>query len=107
MSELVPPSVDALAGVQAVLIVGFARTGQAVARVLRTRNLSLRVLDDRPDAAAREEAARLGIELIESPGPLALARLIGDADLVVASPGVPPSHPALGAAPANRLVSEV
>lgn len=107
MSELVPPSVDALAGVQTVLIVGFARTGQAVARVLRARNLSLRALDDRPDLAAREEAARLGIELVESPGPLALARLIGDADLVVASPGVPPSHPALGAAPADRLVSEI
>ncbi|MCU1489358.1 MAG: UDP-N-acetylmuramoylalanine--D-glutamate ligase, partial [Acidimicrobiaceae bacterium] len=98
---------DPLAGVGRVLVVGFARTGQAVARVLAARGIAICAVDDRPSPEARAEAARLRVELSETPDDLALAGLLGDADLVVASPGVPLSHPALAAAPIDRLVSEV
>lgn len=101
------PPPDALAGVGNVLVVGFARTGRAVARVLRARNIAVVALDDRPAAEAVEEARRLNVTLVATPDALALAGYLGDADLVVASPGVPPSHPALAAAPADRLVSEI
>ncbi len=105
--QLALPSPDALAGVGRVLVVGFARTGRAVARVLRARGIEVVALDDRPVADAVGEAQRVGARLLPTPSALELAAFLGDADLVVASPGVPPTHPALAAAPADRLVSEV
>ncbi len=98
---------DGLVGVERALVVGFARTGRAVARVLRARGVALVALDDAPSPAAVAEADRLGVILIATPETGRVAGLVGDVDLVVASPGVTPAHPALRAAPPDRLVSEV
>ncbi len=103
----VPQRPEVLAGVERALVIGFARTGQAVARVLKGLSVPVVVVEDHPSPEAREAARRLGVELAIAPGPLELARHLADADLVVASPGVPPSHPALAAAPAARLCSEI
>src|SRR5258707_13266494 len=79
-----------------VVVVGFGRTGRAVARVLAARGDRVRAGDARSAAAlgvAPDEVA--GIELRPgSDGP----ELLDDADLVVPSPGVAPSAPVLVAA---------
>ncbi|MCU1493496.1 MAG: UDP-N-acetylmuramoylalanine--D-glutamate ligase [Acidimicrobiaceae bacterium] len=92
---------------ESVLVVGFARTGAAVARVLSARGVTVVAVDDAPSVIARADAANLGIELFETPTGDALDELVAHAGLVVASPGVPPSHPVLRRAPASLLVSEV
>lgn len=89
------------------LVVGFARTGRAVARVLASRGVEVVVLEDRPSADAREAASELGVELVEAPGPARAAALAAAVDVVVPSPGVPPRHPALEGVPAEKVLSEV
>ena len=76
-----------------VLVVGFGRTGQAVARVLAARGDRVRAGDARSAAALRVDASALaGIELCAgSDGP----ELLGGVDLVVPSPGVPRTAPVL------------
>jgi UDP-N-acetylmuramoylalanine--D-glutamate ligase len=78
------------------LVLGFRRTGQAVARVLAARGVAVTVADARA-------AAELGVD--ESAWPGVTLRLgddgaaaVADADLVVPSPGVPRTSPALAAA---------
>lgn len=90
-----------------VLVVGFARTGAAVARVLTARGVAVTAVDDSPSDAGRVEAERIGVELLATPDRGRLRELAGWAGLVVVSPGVPPAHPVFGCAPAERLVSEV
>jgi UDP-N-acetylmuramoylalanine--D-glutamate ligase len=79
-----------------VVVVGFGRTGRAVARVLAARGDRVRAGDVRSAAAlgvAPHEIA--GIELRPgSDGP----ELLDDAELVVPSPGVAPTAPVLVAA---------
>jgi len=80
-----------------VLVVGFRRTGQAVARVLAERGCAVRAVDVQEDAALRTAAAGLpGLELYLGPesGPKNAALLDG-VDLVVPSPGVPRGAPLL------------
>ena len=79
-----------------VLIVGFRRTGQAVARLLAARGVAVSVADMTP-------AAQLAVDPGDWPG-VAFhlgddgAGLVGDVDLVVPSPGVPVGAPVLVAA---------
>ncbi|HTX00999.1 MAG TPA: UDP-N-acetylmuramoyl-L-alanine--D-glutamate ligase [Acidimicrobiales bacterium] len=89
-----------------VLVVGFARTGRAVAEVLARHGVEVRAIDD---ALAGEVAPGLGVELHGTLAPAELERLVRASELVVTSPGVPPSHPAHLAAAALGvpLVSEV
>jgi UDP-N-acetylmuramoylalanine--D-glutamate ligase len=89
------------------LVVGFARTGAAVARVLTARGVRVVALDDSASDAAIAEAGRLGVELTATPTGDGLTALLERVDLVVASPGVPLSHPALAGARPGTLVSEV
>jgi UDP-N-acetylmuramoylalanine--D-glutamate ligase len=76
-----------------VLVLGFRRTGQAVARVLAARGVAVRAADA-GDAAALGLAlpSRPGLELrlgVETPA------LLDGVDLVVPSPGVPRGAPLL------------
>jgi UDP-N-acetylmuramoylalanine--D-glutamate ligase len=84
-----------------VLVIGFRRTGRAVARELGRRGLRVRVADG-------ADAATLGIDPKDWPGvelrlgadgPASLA----DVDLVVPSPGVPAEAPLLVAAQARSI----
>src|SRR5262249_30620538 len=84
-----------------VLVVGFRRTGQAVARVLAERGCAVRAADAEEDAALPVAAAALpSVELPLGPqsgpqsGPKSAALLDG-VDLVVPSPGVPRGAPLL------------
>jgi UDP-N-acetylmuramoylalanine--D-glutamate ligase len=80
------------------LLVGFAVTNQAVARTLVRAGHSVAVVDDGPGDAVRIAAAAAGVELIEAPDALVLERLVGAADAVYPSPGVPDRHPVFAAA---------
>jgi UDP-N-acetylmuramoylalanine--D-glutamate ligase len=64
-----------------------------VARALTDRDVSVTVVDDRPDDELRALAVALGVELVEAPERGVLANLVAGVDLVVPSPGVPFDHP--------------
>ena len=75
------------------LVIGLGRSGQAVARHLLVRGVSVAVVDDSPTEEARAAAAALGLALVERPDMDALADMVVRADVIVPSPGVPASHP--------------
>jgi UDP-N-acetylmuramoylalanine--D-glutamate ligase len=90
------------------LVVGFRRTGRAVAALLAARGTRVRVSDTQPAAALGSEATAVpaGVELrLGEDGPDLLAGI----DLVVPSPGVPREAPILRAAVAAGIpiVSEI
>src|SRR5579862_9892033 len=77
-----------------VLVVGFRRTGEAVAAALAQRGARVRVADARP-AASGAPRVPAGVELrLGEDGP----DLLRDIDLVVPSPGVPRDAALLAAA---------
>src|SRR5207245_1772948 len=78
------------------LVLGFQRTGQAVARVLAARGVRVRVADGRPAGTLGVETRQwTGVELrLGEEGP----DLLAGVDLVVPSPGVPRDAPLLAAA---------
>jgi UDP-N-acetylmuramoylalanine--D-glutamate ligase len=78
-----------------VLILGFRRTGQAVASVLARRGVRVRVADARPASALGAPPTPAGVELRLGDETLDLLRGI---DLVVPSPGVPRDAPLLATA---------
>ena len=80
------------------LVVGLGVTGEAVARQLLRRGAAVTVTDDRPTGGARARAGQLGLHLVEAPSPDELARLVGAADVVLPTPGLPFGHPAIGLA---------
>ena len=85
------------------LVIGLAETGLAVTRVLTKEGAHVTVVEDAPGAssgyATRAEQARTaGAALVEAPGAEAVGALASGVDLVVPSPLVRPSHPALVAA---------
>ena len=89
-----------------VAVVGFARTGRAVAALLVRRSADVVVIDDRPGPEARGFADELGVELIVSPSDQELAEVVRTVSLVVVSPGVPPTHPVFRLA-RNKVISEI
>ncbi|MDP8986972.1 MAG: UDP-N-acetylmuramoyl-L-alanine--D-glutamate ligase, partial [Actinomycetota bacterium] len=65
------------------------------------RGWAVTVVEDRPGDGSRARGAALaalGVAIVERPSPAALAAVIGGVDLVVPSPGVPFTHPAIAAA---------
>jgi UDP-N-acetylmuramoylalanine--D-glutamate ligase len=89
-----------------VAVVGFARTGQAVARVLTKRGVAVVAIEDRPRPESAQLAAEMGIALVEAPDARELATVLADVPLVVVSPGVAPSHPVFQIAK-GRVISEI
>lgn len=88
-----------------VLVVGLRATGAAVARWCRGRGDDVVVVEEQPGqpgyservAAARAE----GATVLEAP--VDWAALVADADLLVPSPGVRPTHPVMVAARAAGI----
>ncbi|MDP9452418.1 MAG: UDP-N-acetylmuramoyl-L-alanine--D-glutamate ligase [Actinomycetota bacterium] len=88
------------------LVVGLGVAGEAAARRLAERGWSVTVVEDRPGDASRARSASLaerGVPTHEHPDATTMARLVADADLVVPSPPVPPTHPAITVALARGL----
>jgi UDP-N-acetylmuramoylalanine--D-glutamate ligase len=77
------------------VLVGFGVTNQAVADALVRRGHEVVVCDDTAGASALVAANERGIALVERPSPDAYERLIGEADVVVPSPGIGDVHLAL------------
>lgn len=78
------------------VVLGYARSGRAAAALLHEAGARVRVVDAAP-------AAKLGVDPATVPGGDAYlgredVRALDGADLVVASPGVPPRNPVLAAA---------
>ncbi len=92
---------DGMARGRAV-VVGMGVTGRSVARHLAGDGWAVVAIEDRRGDGAAEEAASWG-------GTMGSEADVDDADLVVPSPGVPPSHPALLRASATGvpILSEV
>ncbi len=90
-----------------VAVIGFAVTGQAVARVLRDRGLEIVAVEDAPTPERRAAARALGVEFVAAPSRTELGDAVGGCALVVASPGVPPRHPVFGLVEPDRLISEI
>lgn len=92
---------------KSVLVVGFAVTGRAVAARLRALGCPVTAIDDQPPPGSQAVAEGLGALFVGGPSAAQAARLAAASDLVVVSPGVPPSHPAIAAAHRDALVSEI
>jgi UDP-N-acetylmuramoylalanine--D-glutamate ligase len=93
---LLKPGIE-LAGKQ-VLVVGLARTGVATALFCAARGARVTATEERPESQIAETAAKLraaGVTLeLGGHGP----KTFVEQDLIVPSPGVPPTMPALAAA---------
>ncbi|MBC8195283.1 MAG: UDP-N-acetylmuramoyl-L-alanine--D-glutamate ligase [Acidimicrobiia bacterium] len=81
-----------------VLVLGLGLTGRAVTRALTSRGHDVLVVDDAPDATARESADRLGVQIVESPKESDWTSLLAGCGEAVVSPGVPDRHPLFAAA---------
>ncbi|HLI42941.1 MAG TPA: UDP-N-acetylmuramoyl-L-alanine--D-glutamate ligase [Acidimicrobiales bacterium] len=90
------------------LVVGFAVTGQAVARSLVASGRRVTAVDDgEPRADADKVASSLGIGLVWRPSRAQLRELAERSALVVLSPGVPPRHPIFEVADGERILPEI
>lgn len=74
------------------LVYGLGVAGEAVARQLVRRGMSVVAADDLPTDRTRVLAERLGIDLVEAPDEDTLTRLVADADRVYPAPPVPAHH---------------
>ena len=90
----VPPS---------LLLAGFGAANQAVARALMARGHGVIAFDDGGGSDVLAAAASLGLELEIAPGPSRLDGLVGAAEAVIPTPGLPESHPVLRAATARGV----
>ncbi len=90
-----------------IAVIGFARTGEAVARIARDRGNEIVVIDDHPSDRTRARASELSIDLVVGPSPAELHELVRMCSYVVVSPGVPPSHPIFAIAAKSQLISEI
>lgn len=80
------------------LLVGFGVTNRAVADALIARGHDVIVADDTPAAAVSDAARARGIEIIDAPHRSDYFDLVRSVAMVVPSPGLGDSHPALDAA---------
>src|SRR5689334_19226198 len=91
------------------LVVGLGKSGVAAARLLAARGARLAIADDKPLAELEPalEGLRGIVEGVHAGGLSETA--FRDRDLVVVSPGVPPSTPLLAAARARgvEVIGEV
>ena len=80
------------------LVYGLALSGDALADQLVGRGWRVLVADDKGTDAKRARARELGTTLVEAPDEDAIAALVREADIVCPAPGVPETHPVVGAA---------
>ncbi len=80
------------------LVLGLGVAGQAVLEALVRRGIEALAVDDAPGDAARRCAGRLGVPLVEAPGPTDWPRLLDGVSEVAMGPGIPDSHPCHDAA---------
>jgi len=85
-----------------VLVAGLARTGEAVARQLRSEGHDVTVVEEHPGgheySSRREAVLACGAAVVESPDTAEWDALLGVSDLLVPSPGVPEHHHAIRSA---------
>lgn len=84
----------------AVLVVGFGLTNQAVARALAARGHDVSVTDDRPTDATLAAAAALDLDLVAAPPEAELEAMVRSVGAVVPGPGLPDRHPVFSLADA-------
>ena len=93
------------------LVIGYGLSGRAAAHWLASHGSEVVVLEDDPEVARRAQASLKipGLTVQIGRGPERAEKLACSADLVVPSPGVPLSHPALVAAKAFgvEVLSEI
>ncbi len=90
------------------LVVGFAVTGQAAASALVEGGARVVAVDDAaPSPPMARKAEAIDVELVLRPSRGQLRALADRSDLVVLSPGVPPSHPVFEVAERAKIVPEV
>ena len=75
------------------LVLGLGIAGQATLEALVHRGVAALAVDDAPGDAARRCADRLGVSLVEAPGPADWPRLLDGVAEVAMGPGIPDSHP--------------
>lgn len=85
-------------GAERVLVVGLGSSGTAAAEALLDLGARVRAVDDRDTPELRARAAALGAGGAEVALGGGGAGILDWAELVVASPGVPPSHPLIAGA---------
>jgi UDP-N-acetylmuramoylalanine--D-glutamate ligase len=78
-----------------VIVVGAGRSGIAAAELLHARGAHVLVADSADQVAARPALEAAGVDVVTGPHPTGRFR---SADLIVLSPGVPPTEPAVAAA---------
>ncbi|HUY86297.1 MAG TPA: UDP-N-acetylmuramoyl-L-alanine--D-glutamate ligase, partial [Acidimicrobiales bacterium] len=75
-----------------IVVVGFAVTGQAVAKAFCATDQVL-CIDDFPNATMKATALGLDVEFVERPSVTDLSFILSESKLIVVSPGVPFDHP--------------
>ncbi|MCC6131483.1 MAG: UDP-N-acetylmuramoyl-L-alanine--D-glutamate ligase [Acidobacteria bacterium] len=95
-----------LPDVNRAVVVGFGRSGRAACRVLLDRGVAVMATDERPEGDLGPIPEPEGFTLFAGSFP---EGILGEADLVVVSPGVPSLHPFLDAARARAIpvISEI
>lgn len=82
-----------------VVVIGLGSSAEALCRRLAGEGHEVAVVEDAPGPQSRRRAEHLGdVEVVERPSADTLAALVGRAELVVPSPGVPPRHRAFALA---------
>jgi UDP-N-acetylmuramoylalanine--D-glutamate ligase len=78
-----------------VAVLGFARSGRALAKALVDRGVEVAVADDRPETAFSEigELRARGVRFFLGPEGSDPGQVLEGADWLALSPGVPPTHP--------------
>ena len=86
-----------------VLLAGFGQANQAMAGALCARGHTVSAFDDSPSSQATAAASALGIDLVAAPSTRRLAILVGDAEMMIPTPGLPDSHQAFRLAADTRI----
>jgi UDP-N-acetylmuramoylalanine--D-glutamate ligase len=81
-----------------LLVYGMGVAGEAVARAAHARGIHVTATDDRWTKESLRSAEILGIDVEDTPSSERLNELVGSADVIMPSPGVPDHHPLIGLA---------
>jgi UDP-N-acetylmuramoylalanine--D-glutamate ligase len=85
---------------QKVVVVGAGRSGLAAVDLLQSRGASVGLVDSNPTVAGADALRARGVDVVTGPHPDAV---LGGADLIVLSPGVPRDEPSVARARARGV----